>query len=288
MTGIALEGGAERCAFTAGVIKALLENGFVPHMAAGTSAGALCAFHLKAGQKDNALTMAVADASQRYFGLGQFFRCGHFLNLEKMTQLCQKNTNLTSYFQSSIRCEYVAACCENGKPAYLQDGQTPEQLFPAVQASCALPIVCNPITIGGKHYVDGSIVDPVPFSHLLEQGCQKVIAVLTGPKGCHPTDYTPFRPLLYLLYHKKYSALYHALLHRISCYQSQMKKLEQAQREGKVFVLRPQIKQIPLFTGDGALIRNYYQHGINLVNQSWQKIAAWLSEENISASALKV
>lgn len=46
MIGLALEGGADRCAFTAGVVDVLMQHQFYASAASGTSAGAGCVFEL--------------------------------------------------------------------------------------------------------------------------------------------------------------------------------------------------------------------------------------------------
>ncbi len=287
MVGIALEGGAVRCAFTSGVIDALIEHGFTADMAAGTSAGAGCILNFRAGQVGGSLQMTLLDKRHSCFGIRQLFRSGHFLNLKLMAETHKSCSDIDSYFKKShMYTEYIAACCEDGMPGYLCDEESEERLFTAIKASCALPVVCTPVEVDGKHYVDGSIIDPIPFSHLLDLGCSKVIAVLTGPVGCHPTDYTPLKPLLYLLYHRKYPALYRALMQRIPCYWEQMQRLEEAEKNGQAYILRPQVRAISLFTRKEEQIRAYYQHGVNIVNQSWDKIFAWLAEEKEKTPAL--
>jgi NTE family protein len=51
----------------------------------------------------------------------------------------------------------------------------------AVQASAAIPGVCNPVEINGEFYVDGGVVDPLPVKLLREKGIERVIAVNTVP-----------------------------------------------------------------------------------------------------------
>lgn len=145
-------------------------------------------------------------------------------------------------------------------------------------------MICAPVEIDGRHYVDGSIADPIPFQHLLEQGCQKVIVVLTGHDGCQPTDYRKFRPLLSVAYRKRYPALHHALLHRIARYQEQIVRMQQAQKTGAVFVIQPEVRSIPLFTRDTQKIDQYYRHGCELTERIWPTLETWLSAENTPKS----
>ncbi len=45
------------------------------------------------------------------------------------------------YRHPSMQTDFVATCCEDGKPAYLTDAGSKQRLFTAIKASCALPII---------------------------------------------------------------------------------------------------------------------------------------------------
>lgn len=211
-------------------------------------------------------------------------RTGRFLNLNEMASQYAEQLNFPDYFRFSMQTDCVATCCENGESAYLTGNNKKVEILQALQASCALPMICAPVEIDGRHYVDGSIADPIPFQHLLEQGCQKVIVVLTGHDGCQPTDYRKFRPLLSVAYRKRYPALHHALLHRIARYQEQIVRMQQAQKTGAVFVIQPEVRSIPLFTRDTQKIDQYYRHGCELTERIWPALETWLSAENMPKS----
>lgn len=280
MIGIALEGGAERSSFTAGVIDALMAHQFYAAAASGTSAGAGCVLSYRSRQQGVALEMMIMERHERYFGIRHMAHTGRFLNLDHMAYEYANRIDWDACQQPEImQTDFVATCCEDGSPAYLRDFGDKRRLFTAIKASCALPIICEPVELDGKHYIDGSIADPIPFSHLLEQGCDKVLVVLTGGENARPTDYTKFRPILRRLYGKKYPMLYRAILTRLSCYEAQAAALEKAQKDGKALVFRPQVAPIPLFTQNEDKIRAYYRHGCDLVEQRWEEIRAFLGEE---------
>ena len=188
MIGIALEGGAERSSFTAGVIDALMARDFYAAAASGTSAGAGCVLNYRSRQQGVSLEMMIMERHSRYFGIRHMAHTGRFLNLDHMAQEYASRIDWAVYQQFAMQTDFVATCCEDGEPAYLTDDGSRHRLFTAIKASCALPIICEPVELDGKHYVDGSIADPIPFLHLLEQGCDKVIVVLTGSEHARPTD----------------------------------------------------------------------------------------------------
>ena len=79
----------------------------------------------------------------------------------------------------------VEACVTNihtGKAEYLKVPQSVEMKDTLV-ASCSLPILFQPVKIGRHYYLDGGIADSIPFRHALEEGCDKLIVVLTREHG---------------------------------------------------------------------------------------------------------
>lgn len=210
MIGVALEGGAERSSFTAGVMDALMAHDFYAGAASGTSARSrLCvklpfrAAGRRSGNDDYG-------TPQPLFRHPPHAHTGRFLNLDHMAHEYASRISWDAYRHPSMQTDFVATCCEDGKPAYLTDAGSKQRLFTAIKASCALPIICEPVELDGRHYVDSSIVDPIPFLHLLEQGCDKVLVVLTGNENAHPTDYTRLRLLLP-------AAVLQEISHAVSC-----------------------------------------------------------------------
>lgn len=282
MIGIALEGGAERSAFTAGVLNQLMQYHFDAAAISGTSAGAGCALSYCANQCGTVVEMMTLPKHERYFGVRHMLQTGRFLNLERMAKSFAERTDFAAFSDSAIHVDFAATRCEDGKAVYLSVHGTKRHLFRTLMASCALPVICSPVQIDNAHYVDGSIAAPIPFAHLLESGCEKVLVVLTGAPGCRPTDYRKFRLLLRQCYAQKYPALYAAILERTREYQAQVQQMQRAVQEKRVFVLRPEIAPIPLFTGDHGKIRDYYAHGVALTQKKWHEIEAWLAADHLS------
>ena len=46
-----------------------------------------------------------------------------------------------------------------------------------------MPLVTPMVEIDGTPYLDGGIADSIPFRHALEEGCDKLIVVLTREHG---------------------------------------------------------------------------------------------------------
>ena len=92
MIGLALEGGADRCAFTAGVVDVLMRHQFYASAASGTSAGAGCVLNYRSKQPGLFRQMMLMQNEKPYFGICHMLRTGRFLNLNEMaSQLCRNN-----------------------------------------------------------------------------------------------------------------------------------------------------------------------------------------------------
>ena len=95
MIGLALEGGADRCAFTAGVVDVLMRHQFYASAASRTSAGAGCVLNYRSKQPGLFRQMMLMQNEKPYFGICHMLRTGRFLNLNEMAsqyaeQRCQK------------------------------------------------------------------------------------------------------------------------------------------------------------------------------------------------------
>ena len=83
MIGLALEGGADRCAFTAGVVDVLMRHQFYASAASGTSAGAGCVLNYRSKQPGLFRQMMLMQNEKPYFGICHMLRTGRFLNLNE-------------------------------------------------------------------------------------------------------------------------------------------------------------------------------------------------------------
>jgi NTE family protein len=81
----------------------------------------------------------------------------------------------------------VAADLANGQPVLFRRGNTGT----AVRASSAVPAIFQPVRIGGRDYVDGGLVAPVPVQFARQMGAEFVIAVdISQPPEGQPASDT--------------------------------------------------------------------------------------------------
>lgn len=77
----------------------------------------------------------------------------------------------------------VATDLDSGQEVWLRNGN----LFDAIRASIATPLVFTPVTRGDRTLVDGAVVNPVPVAPTLDDDTELTVAVdLSGPAELRP------------------------------------------------------------------------------------------------------
>ncbi len=274
MTGLALEGGAKCTAFTAGVLDVFMERGISFPIASGVSAGAGCLANYRSNQPGRSLGTMLPSEKGKTMGLKNFLKKRQFIDFDTLASA--EWFDLAAYLSSEMKTDFVVTCCETGKPEYITGGDSSREIRQSLQASCSVPIMCKPVAIGARHYLDGSVSDAVPVLHLFDLGCDRAVAVLTRPQNAHRTDYRRLSRVLKRLYGEKYPALYSCLMNRAETAAREVKKLEELQREGRVLILRPKAAPPYKFTEDEKRICAFYAHGREVCESSIEKISEFL------------
>ncbi|ENV35093.1 patatin-like phospholipase family protein [Acinetobacter gerneri] len=182
---IALGGGGAKGFAHIGVLKVLESHGIKPKIVTGTSAGSFVGSIYASGKtpyqmQQLALTLKESDLrdltlSSQGFVVGQ-----------KLQNYINQNVANKPIEKFPIRFAAVATRLDNGKRTDFIKGNAGQ----AVRASCSIPNVFVPATIGGVKYVDGGLVSPIPVETAKDMGADIVIAVdiSARPAGNKPTS----------------------------------------------------------------------------------------------------
>ncbi len=274
-SGIVLEGGALRGIFTSGVVDAfLLENIYFDY-AIGVSAGSGNATSFKSRQIGRTANVMAASGKQKYFGLTELIHSRQFLNLDKMFDVHGTHPlDFDAIFQDKTEAEYTVCCCETGEAEYLSEDSDPERLINIVKASCAIPLLFAPIEIDGKHYLDGGVGESIPCKRAIEQGCDRLVVVLTKPEGTPPGDYSKNMRLIKYMY-PDYPMLWKACEARIERYNKSFSYMRELEAEGRAIVIRPN-KKMSKFETDARKLRAQYKHGYDAARCEMKRIKEFL------------
>jgi NTE family protein len=182
-----LGGGGLRGAAEIGMAKALAETDVRPDMVFGTSIGAVNGAVLCGGD----LRERVAFLEEAWRGLAStgvlreqlwgrvsnMVRHGtHLHSPDGLRQLLVEWIPQRRFSDLRVPFECSAACIETSSEAWFDSGPLVEPIL----ASCAVPSLLPPVQIGGRHYIDGGVVNSIPISRALERGATTVYVLHVG------------------------------------------------------------------------------------------------------------
>jgi len=177
--GLALGGGGARGFAEIGVLRVLEQEKIPISFVAGTSVGSLIgALYADTGRVLDAEFHAISVTEEDLFDYRAFaVFSGGFVKGERLLQFLGANLKSKSIEQMKIPYAAVAVDVATGRAVSFQRGS----IAPAVHASCAIPGVFVPVEIGGRTYVDGGVVNPVPADVARSMGAEVVVAVSIPP-----------------------------------------------------------------------------------------------------------
>lgn len=241
-TALVLEGGGFRGIFTAGVLDVLLKNELYFSYAIGISAGASYGVSYVSRQAERNLIVNDYISDKRYSSFRNLWREGSLFSWDFIYREMPENIVPLDYnaFTTSTTQFWVGVTnCITGKSEYFLLNPTDKNSFKDIlAASCSLPFISNKISINNTFYLDGGLSDSIPFEHALNEGNNRAIVILTRAKGYMKK---PIKPSWFFkLYYRKYPKVAELLLARAEQYNQSVKKLEELERQGKVFIIRPE------------------------------------------------
>lgn len=277
--GLVTEGGGLRGIFTAGVLDYFLKEELIFPYAIGTSAGACNLLGYAAKQPGHTKnSMIQKDATNHYYGFNQLIENGKLIDLDKIFYEYSYNQNpfdFDTYFASETKCEYVVTNCEDGKAEYLSETKDKHRLATIGKASSSMPLFTSMVDLDGKKYLDGSLSDSVALKRAEDMGCEKNVVILTRRQGIYP-KLTTYQKIIYEGFYRKYPELLNTILKREKMYQEEMEYLEQKEKEGSVFVIRPTIPEINRMETNYQVLENYYKHGYEAASVKWTELKRFL------------
>lgn len=267
MLGIIDVGGGMRGSFTAGIYDYLNDQNIQPFdYLIGVSAGSGNMVSYLARQRGRNLRFYLDYAFRReYMSMHNMLRTGSYINLDyPYTFLSgpggEDPVDLEAFNADTARYEAVVTDAATGEAVYYDKALLRDGNFDVIKASCAVPGACQPYPVEGILGFDGGVSDPVPYRRALEQGCDRVVLLLT-----RPADY--LRPMLD---HRevmekalrRWPNAYGALLRRSVRYNRDVAAVKELERKGKALVVAPSdIGGMATLTKDKEAVERLYRMG---------------------------
>ncbi len=275
--GLVLEGGAMRGMFTAGVLDTFLKHNISVDAVVGVSAGALFGVNYISEQSGRVIRYNKRfNGDKNYMGLRPLLREGNIVSTQYAYYDVPHRLDPfddEKYKASKIPFYAVVTNIENGEAEYIQIESVFEQMD-TLRASGSMPFVSKPVSIGDKQYLDGAIVDSIPYKWLSEQGCDRLIVILTRDisyrKKSMPRSLTKLR-------YRKYPEFKERVLSRHTMYNKSVEELSRWEKQGKAFVIRPsQPVDIGRTEKDPEKLQAVYELGIKDAESCLKALSEYL------------
>ncbi len=268
MLGIIDVGGGMRGAFTAGVYDYFNDRGIQPFgYCLGVSAGSANLVSFLSGQRGRNHRFYTQYAFRReYMSVGNLLRRGSYIDLDYIYTVLaspvdgEDPVDLDAFNHSAARYEAVVTDAASGAPVYYDKKELSEGDFSVIKASCAVPGACKPYPVHGKPGFDGGVSDPVPYRRALEQGCDRLVVLLTRPADFVRPPLTHQRALEKALH--KWPAAFAALKRRYIRYNQDVAAVKEMEQTGKALLVAPSdIAGMSTLTRNKAAVERLYRMG---------------------------
>ncbi|MBM6684401.1 patatin family protein [Faecalicatena contorta] len=280
---LVLEGGATRGVFTSGALDYLMEKDFYTSYVIGVSAGSCNALGYVSKQPGRTRDCMIHKEKEYsyYYGFRKFIKEKSLMDMDMVFDRYPNEIypfDYDTYFASDIECEIVTTNCVTGRAEYMTEDSDKQRLMKICRASCSMPLICPMVNVDGIPYLDGGLADSIPIERAMEIGNGKSIVVLTRNPGYRKKMPSRATVQLYRRAYKKYPNLIRSIVNRSIVYNRTMKRIEQLESEGKIFVLRPLIPTVSRLEKDYDTLMHFYEHGYRLMRKEYDELMRFLEK----------
>ncbi|MFN2340645.1 MAG: patatin family protein [Halanaerobium sp.] len=280
--GLVLEGGGMRGAYTAGVLDVFLAEIIQFPYVIGVSAGANNGANFVARQSGRSKRIFINHSQdKRYMGLNNLLKEKSYFGMDFLFDLLPTKIDPFAYNKfnkASTIFKVVVTNCKNGKPVYMSKKDYEPKFFvkKILRASSSLPFISPSVTIEGGKYRDGGIVDPIPIKKAIQDGYRYNVLVLTREEN-YRKDKAKMN-FIYRLLLRKHPEVVNKLENRHLNYNKCLDFINKLEKEGKVFVFRPDKKvEIDRLEKDQDKLRNLYEQGYAETLRKMNDFKRWLN-----------
>ncbi len=283
-TGLVVEGGGTKIAYTGGVLQCFLEQGIDIPYCVGISAGAMMLLPYVSRQPGRLRLTGVDAASQKdLIGLKPIMEEGSLFALEKTAQFIQEKMPLDyeTFFSSPTQLDIGVYDMKTRKTRYYGKEYV-DASDDLLIASCSLLLLSKPKQFDGNTVLYAGLTDMIPVSQALKAGCEKVIVVSTKEEG-YRRKKAPWWQLMgaRLVYHDR--QITEDFRNRHIHYEEQWQIIHDLEKEGKALVLRPhQDYGITRYTTDREKLDAWFKLGYAETLERLGEIRAFLDPDRTS------
>ncbi len=238
--GIVAEGGGTKAAYSAGVLKCLLEHDIILPYCVGISAGTEVLLSYVSKQiKRLEVTGIDAPCQKGVVGLEPFFKEGSLFGIEATAKYIESKEPLDfdAFYSSKTQMDIGLYDIETHEVKYF-DKSTVDKDQTVVKASCALLLLAKPYQFNGRMYMDAGLVDMISIYQSIKAGNDKHIIISTKEEG-YVRKPAPKWQLWLSKWVYKDDKITQDLKERHIRYKEQWDTIANLEKQGKAIVLRP-------------------------------------------------
>lgn len=277
---IVCEGGAFRAVYGEGVLDALMENDINMECTIGVSAGAMNGYNYVSGQIGRAARFNLSHRfdSEYIAGPKTVIHNKGLVGFDYVLGPLKEEPFDRMFFDRKTRRFVAVACdCQKGEAVYFEKDKC-EDIEKAIQASASMPFVSNMVDVEGIPCLDGGICNHIPVDWAINEGYEKIIVVKTRHHSYRKSEDEKMNAMIDVRY-PLYPKLRNALRNMNKEYNESCDKIDELEKEGRIFVLSPSINQeISRLESDIEKLGDWYFLGYHDTLKRIDELKAYLSK----------
>ena len=280
---LVLEGGATRGIFTSGALDYLMERDLYFSDVIGVSAGSCNAVDYVSRQPGRTRDCMIPTDKEGkyYYGIRDFVKEKSLMNMDLIFDKYPKELlpfDFETYFNSEINCQIVTTNCLTGKAEYMTEDSDNDRLMKLCRASSSMPLLTPIVNIDNVPYLDGGLADSVPIRRAQQMENEKIVVILTKNQGYRKSVLSPTMRRVYKRAYKSYPNLIRTIFRRSFEYNKTMNYLDQLEKRGEIFILRPQVKPVSRLERNKETLHAFYEHGYKYTERKFDDLMEYLEK----------
>ena len=280
---LVLEGGATRGIFTSGALDYLMERDLYFSDVIGVSAGSCNAVDYVSRQPGRTRDCMIPTDKEGkyYYGIRDFVKEKSLMNMDLIFDKYPKELlpfDFETYFNSEINCQIVTTNCLTGKAEYMTEDSDNDRLMKLCRASSSMPLLTPIVNMDNVPYLDGGLADSVPIRRAQQMENEKIVVILTKNQGYRKSVLSPTMQRVYKRAYKSYPNLIRTIFRRSFEYNKTMNYLDQLEKRGEIFILRPQVKPVSRLERNKETLHAFYEHGYKYTERKFDDLMEYLEK----------
>ena len=280
---LVLEGGATRGIFTSGALDYLMERDLYFSDVIGVSAGSCNAVDYVSRQPGRTRDCMIPTDKEGkyYYGIRDFVKEKSLMNMDLIFDKYPKELlpfDFETYFNSEINCQIVTTNCLTGKAEYMTEDSDNDRLMKLCRASSSMPLLTPIVNIDNVPYLDGGLADSVPIRRAQQMENEKIVEKKKKNQGYRKSVLSPTMQRVYKRAYKSYPNLIRTIFRRSFEYNKTMNYLDQLEKRGEIFILRPQVKPVSRLERNKETLHAFYEHGYKYTERKFDDLMEYLEK----------